>query len=195
MMNLNLTHGIPDELNTRAAQLYDVAFGEKLALAIPNAEDRLKLLSTAMQLQYSIGAFDGKRLIGLAGFSTPDGSLTGGIDYRGLLSELGWIKGNRAAAVFSLYERKAKPEELLMDGIVVDSEYRGKGIGSKLFAKLIELGSVERYSSIRLDVIDTNPNAKRLYERLGFQAEKTEHFEYLRNLLGFGASTTMIYRL
>jgi len=194
-MHITLSRGIPTEMCKRVAQLYDIAFGEKLALAVPDHVDRIKLLSNSMQLQYSIGAFDELQLVGLAGYSTSDGSLTGGIDYRGLLSELGWIKGNRAAAVLGLYERKARTDELLMDGIVVDPDYRGNGIGSKLFADLIELATAAHYSSIRLDVVDTNTDAKRLYERLGFQAERTVRFEFLRDLLGFGASTTMIYRI
>jgi len=194
-MHLTLSREIPDKLCDRAAQLYDLAFGEKLALAIPDSGKRLTLLSKSMQLKYSIGAFDAQHLVGMVGFSTSEGSLTGGMDYRGLLSELGWLKGNRAAVVFSLYEREARSGELLMDGIVVDPDYRGKGIGTKLFANLIEFATSAHYSTIRLDVIDSNPAARRLYERLGFTAEKTEQFEFLRGVLGFGASTTMIYQL
>lgn len=187
--------GIPAEQRERTAQLYDIAFGEKLALAIPNANDRVQLLAKAMQLEFSIGAFDGVKLIGIAGFSTAQGALTGGIDYRGLLSELGWMKGNRAAVVFSLYERKALDGELLMDGIVVDPAYRGKGVGTLLFSRLVEFAKSEKHSTIRLDVIDTNPDARRLYNRLGFCEEATENFEFLRSILGFGASTTMILKL
>lgn len=53
----------------------------------------------------------------------------------------------------------------------------------------------EKYSTNRLDMVDSNPGARRLYERLGFQEEKTERFEFLRGALGFGASSTMIYRI
>ncbi|MFK7992592.1 MAG: N-acetyltransferase family protein [Granulosicoccus sp.] len=194
-VQITLSVGISQEYRQRAAHLYDMAFGEKLALAIPNPDERLKLLSKAMQLDYAVGAFDSTKLIGIAGFSTARGSLTGGIDYRGLLSELGWMKGNRAAVVLSLYERKARYEELLMDGIVVDPEYRGRGVGGQLFSKLVTYAESENYLTIRLDVIDTNSGARRLYERLGFCEEKTETFEFLRSILGFGASTTMILTL
>lgn len=60
-----------------------------------------------LQLQYNLyltGTLsNGERVI--AGFSTAKEALTSGIDYRGLVSELGWMKGNRAAVVFRLYER------------------------------------------------------------------------------------------
>ena len=78
-----------------------------------------------------------------------------------------------------------------MDGIVVHPEMRGQGIGTRLLSELNAFACQEGYNKIRLDVIDTNPAARRFYERNGFVATKTEHFGYLRWLLGFGASTTM----
>ncbi|MFK8013923.1 MAG: GNAT family N-acetyltransferase [Gammaproteobacteria bacterium] len=187
--------GIPERDRRAAAQLYDVAFGSKLALAVPDSDQRLVLLTQSLFLDYAVAAFDDQKLVGLAGFSTSEGSLTGGIDYRSLLRELGFIGGHRAALVFSVYEREIKPTELLMDGVVVDAPCRGRGIGTQLFARIMDVAREGGYATIRLDVIDTNPAAKRLYQRLGFVEGKTESFEFLRGVLGFGASTTMIYTL
>ena len=94
-----------------------------------------------------------------------------------------------------LYERKPKEGQLLMDGIAVRQDARGRGIGTRLLDEFKAYGREHGYANIRLDVIDTNPGARRLYERLGFVATKTEHFEYLRWFLGFGASTTMLCHL
>ncbi len=187
--------GTPEGMRYRAAQLYDVAFGSKLSLAVPDDERRVDMLAKGFLLQHSISAIADGDLVGLAGFSTSEGSLTSGIQYRSLLSDLGFFSGNRAAAVFSVYDRQARAGELLMDGIVVDASSRGQGIGTRLFSGLTELAKERGYSTIRLDVIDTNPGARRLYERLGFVPKNTERFEFLRWLLGFGASTTMIYSL
>ena len=192
---VQVSAGTPESVRHRAAQLYDVAFGSKSSLAVPDKKRRIDLLAKGLVLEHSISAIANGDLVGLAGFSTSDGSLTGGIEYRSLLSDLGFVGGNRAAAVFSLYDRQSREGELLMDGIVVDASCRGQGIGTRLFSCLIELARERGYSTIRLDVIDTNPGARRLYERLGFVAESTERFEFLRWLLGFGASTTMIYSL
>lgn len=190
---MHISTGTPETFRARAAALYDVAFGSKLALAVPDEARRIAMLTNGLALAHSIAAIDNERLVGIAGFSTADGALTSGISYKSLLADLGFFGGNRAALVLGFYERKARPGELLMDGIVVDAASRGQGIGSALFSQLIEYAKAQHYSTIRLDVIDTNPGAKRLYERLGFVAEKTERFEFLRGLLGFGASTTMIY--
>ena len=78
-----------------------------------------------------------------------------------------------------------------MDGIAVDQAYRGQGIGSKLLQEIVTYAQQNGYKTVRLDVIDINSDARRLYERRGFVAVHTEHFPYLKKLLGFGGVTTM----
>ena len=82
-----------------------------------------------------------------------------------------------------------------MDGIAVHAIGRGKGIGTKLLTEIRKLGTNEGYDQIRLDVIDINPKAKKLYERVGFKAVKTENFPYLKGILGFGGVTTMVLEI
>lgn len=52
-------------------------------------------------------------------------------------------------------------------GIALLPEYRGKGIGSALLIRLLEMARTE-YESVSLSVSIDNP-AMRLYERLGFK--------------------------
>ena len=91
-----------------------------------------------------------------------------------------------------MYERQLAPDQLMMDGIVVDPQMRGNGIGTRLLSEITTFATSDEHATIRLDVIDTNPAARRLYERNGFVPTKTEHFGYLRWLLGFGASTKLV---
>ena len=93
--------------------------------------------------------------------------------------------------IFALYERQPSPQELVMDGIAVRADVRGRGVGGRLLEELVAYATAQKYKSIRLDVIDINPKAKKLYERKGFVAIKTDTFPYLRWLLGFGGVTTM----
>ncbi len=193
--NIEYVWGTPEEKRSEAAALYESAFGGKFSIAVASRADRIRLLARSFLLQYSIAALDNGQLVGIAGFQTESGSLTGGMNYQQLVSELGFFRGNRAAILFSLYERKPICGELLMDGIAVAPQMRGNGIGTRLLKELVAYAQRERYEQIRLDVIDTNPQARKLYERNGFVETKTEQFGYLRWLLGFGASTTMVYKL
>lgn len=190
--HIDYIQGIEESFRDDAAQLYDAAFGAKFAAAVPSPSVRIDLISKSLILQFAFAAFLNDQLVGLAGFHTPDGSFTGGMNYKQLVSSLGIFRGHWAALILSLYERKPLPKELLMDGIAVHPKLRGQGIGTRLLSELNALACKKGYDRIRLDVIDTNRAAQRLYERNGFVPIKTERFPYLRWLLGFSASTTMI---
>lgn len=71
-----------------------------------------------------------------------------GIGYKDLLSQLGFMQGNWAAIIFSLYEREPKPNELVMDGIAVHEMGRGKGIGTRLLSEIKELVKVMGISKL-----------------------------------------------
>ena len=190
-----ITRGFPDTLRTQVAALYEAAFGPKLAVAIPDASVRLKILEEAFNPSHSFVAISGTQVLGIAGFKTEHGALTAGMTAQLLRDRLGVLGSIRAIAVLMLLQRSLSPGELLMDGISVSPEARGGGIGTKLLTCLKQFAAAEGYRTIRLDVIDTNPGARRLYERLGFVSTKTSHFPYLRCLLGFSAATTLEYRV
>ena len=187
--------GLDKDQFRRAAQLYDEAFGKKFRVAIGSQRDRMALLESTFVGRFAVTASAGTELVGLAGFHTSEGSLTGGIGAKELLSKLGVVRGLRAIAIFSLYERTPKSGELVMDGIAVHKEYRGRGIGSQLLNGIVNHARENGFGTVRLDVIDTNPGARRLYERNGFVPVRIERFGYLRWLLGFAASTTMEFRI
>jgi len=183
--------GIPEVYRKQAVALYDQAFGQKLSVAIGKSADREPLFIKGLQLEYAIGAISENQLVGLAGFQTADGSLTNGIQYSDLLAQLGLFKSLWALIIFSLYHREPRTSELVMDGIVVDANARGLGIGSALLKQVQQLAQDKGYQTVRLDVIDINPRAQKLYERMGFKSIKTESYPYLKGLLGFSGSTTM----
>jgi len=187
--------GIPKEFVSDAIELYDEAFGKKISLAIKSNEDRKKFLSHCFLPEYSISALMNDKLVGIAGFQTPNDSMTGKIGYKGLISQLGLLKGNWAALIFSIYERTPQKGELVMDGIAVHSVARGKGIGNRLLDEIKVYAVKHQFESIRLDVIDINPRAKKLYERKGFEVVRTEKLPYLKFFLGFGGYETMKFTI
>lgn len=192
---ITIQQGFPDELRHSAAELYDAAFGAKLSIAMPNTASRISVLKKAIDPSYSFVAMSDGQLVGIAGFKTVHGSLTSGISFRLLKNTLGLLGAARAILVLSLFIRKLTDGQLLMDGIAVSPKMRGGGIGTKLLHRLKQYARNEGYRSLRLDVIDTNPAARRLYERDGFVPVRTERFAYLRWLLGFGAAIQMEYNL
>lgn len=193
--DLQITRGFADELRPQVASLYDAAFGAKLGIAIPDAPLRLKLLAQSFDPSHCFIATSGGVVLGVAGFKTSAGALTSGITAKSLRAELRGLKALRAMFVLALFERRLSADQLLMDGISVSPEARGKGIGTQLLNRLKAFAAGEKFRSLRLDVINTNPLARQLYERLGFVATKTENLAYLHWLLGFSATTTLEYRI
>ncbi|MGB4869436.1 MAG: GNAT family N-acetyltransferase [Candidatus Promineifilaceae bacterium] len=197
MMNeeIMVQQGFPDDLRLAAAELYDAAFGAKLSIAIPNSASRMAILKKGFNPAFSFVALHNGEMVGIAGFKTAQGALTNGISFRLLQEELGYAGAVRAVLILTLFQRKQVPNQLLMDGISVSPKMRGSGIGTNLLHSLLAYAQQEGYQSVRLDVIETNPAAQRLYERVGFVSIKTEHFAYLKWLLGFGAATEMAFDL
>jgi ribosomal protein S18 acetylase RimI-like enzyme len=71
---------------------------------------------------------------------------------------------------------KAKPYLNIHD-IIVQEEYRGKGLGRKLLEKCIEISRNSGYCKITLEVRDDNINAQYLYKSLDFKdSEPVMHF-------------------
>lgn len=186
--------GISEHHRQAAVQLYEAAFGAKFAVAIPKIKKRQHLFLHTLDLSACIGAVatNSDKLVGFAGFSTSEKALTDGITPSAMYKYLGALGAMRALLILALYERPKKPNVLLMDGIAVNVNYQGQGIGSTLLDKIVAYASDHHYHSVRLDVINTNPRAQKLYARKGFIIEKVEHFSWLQPILGFASATTMI---
>ena len=59
--------------------------------------------------------------------------------------------------------------EFYLDSIGVSDGCRGMGIGQKLLAAMIQYAKEQGFDRVGLLVNEHNPNARRLYERLGFE--------------------------
>jgi len=97
-----------------------------------------------------------------------------------------------AKEIKSMFNRDFNPEdetqagEFYIDSFAVSPNQQGKGLGSKLFCFLIDEYVHKRNETLGLLVDRDNPNAKKLYLKLGFEimAEKTlagkemEHLQF-----------------
>lgn len=63
---------------------------------------------------------------------------------------------------------EALDDELYIDTVCIDSTFRGKGIGSKLFAHAEIVGKEKGYKKLSLNVETKKEDALRLYTRLGY---------------------------
>lgn len=72
--------------------------------------------------------------------------------------------------VSNLYlEDETQGGEFYLDTLSVSPKAQGKGVGSRLLRSMIQKAKEEGYPQVGLLVDIENPNAKRLYERIGFK--------------------------
>ncbi|GAB4453124.1 MAG: GNAT family N-acetyltransferase [Armatimonadaceae bacterium] len=194
MTTLTFQVGLPEDQRKAAAALLDAAFARKFAPIVPDRTRRVALLAECLSPEHALVALSGDRLVGLVGFHAPGGSFVGG-DFQTVVRHLGVWGAARTVLLLSLFVRKPRRGELLLDGFAVDVSERGRGIGTGLLENLIHFARTEGYRQIRLDVVDTNPGARRLYDRFGFIPVQTSSAPYLERWFGFRSSTTMVKRL
>ncbi len=187
-----ISNGIAPADRAQVAALYWEAFGAKLGRVMHPEHKALAFIEQVLDPSHAICAHDADgTLLGVAGFKTFEGALVGGT-FRDLAKHYGWIGATWRAVFLSLLERDTENKRFLMDGIFVGADARGQGVGSALLRAIIAEGRRRGFAEVRLDVIDTNPRARALYERMGFVAYDTQQLGPLRHLFGFSAATTMV---
>lgn len=194
-MGVSIHHGLPDGLRGHAAILYWGAFGAKLGRVMGPSPKALAFLTQSLRADHAISAVsETGELLGIVGFKTYKGSFAGG-DWPQLRAAYGRFGALWRAATLRLLERDIENERFLMDGICVSPQARGQGIGTLLLHAICDEAMARHYKSVRLDVVDSNPRAKALYERFGFVAVKTDQLGILRHVFGFASATTMVKTL
>jgi len=192
---LIIQNGIYPEDRPKVATLYWEAFGAKLGRVMRPTPLALEFIENVLDDDHAICAHDTDgTLLGVVGFRTIDGALVDG-GFHDLIHVYGVFGAMWRAAMLSLLERDIENKRFLMDGIFVAKEARGKGVGTALLKAIITEANRRGYQEVRLDVIDTNPRARALYERMGFKPAGTYHMGPLRYIYKFRSATTMVYSI
>ncbi|MGW7198194.1 GNAT family N-acetyltransferase [Streptomyces chryseus] len=187
---VTLRRGVPEGAEDTVAALYWEAFGRKLGAALNPPATGQRFIAAHLHRDRAVVALAGDQVVAVAGYQLDGRGLTGG-GVSDVLDTYGLFRGMPRLALLALLERTPAAGQLVMDGIAVAADYRGRGIGGLLLGEVFRVAAENRCRQVRLDVIDVNPRARSLYERHGFSAVHTERTPYLRRLMGFGAVTTM----
>lgn len=174
------------------ARLYWQAFGGKLGRVMGPDGRALTFVEQVLSPGHALCARDGGgALLGVAGFKTPGGALVGG-GYPEMAAIYGRWGALWRGVLLGLLERDVDNDRFLLDGIFVAERARGMGVGTALLRAVIAEAGARGYDEVRLDVIDSNPRARALYEREGFAAVDESRLGLLRLVFGFARATTMV---
>jgi ribosomal protein S18 acetylase RimI-like enzyme len=183
---------LPAEFVPDAVRLLFSALGDKLVLILGNDRRARDVLGVDADPTHCIAAIYKGQLVGMLAFKDQQGGfLTPTL--RSLRMAYGLLGGLWRILALGLSDYSPSSGELYVDGVAVAESMRGKGIGSRLFATLERIASKRGSRRISLAVVDTNPQARALYERLGFVATARQSMWPWDRLVGLSySSVTMM---
>jgi ribosomal protein S18 acetylase RimI-like enzyme len=77
------------------------------------------------------------------------------------------------------FEERAGDRTAVLIAAFVAQALRGRGIGTELMRRAEETVCSRGFTTIVLGVEDSNPGARRLYERLGYEVVSSGDFQYV----------------
>jgi ribosomal protein S18 acetylase RimI-like enzyme len=185
---------LPERYRRQAAELCYEAFRQKFEPILDSPHCGVPILEAGLQPNLTIIAVQNNRLVGVVGLEYA-GQHFFKIKMSAFVREYGWLRGALKMILFVPFARHHHEGELTIGAIAVHAARRGQGIGTRLLEVIFDYAREKEFRSVSLEVVDTNPDAARLYERLGFTATKTRRYPYLRRIMGFSAATGMVKRI
>jgi ribosomal protein S18 acetylase RimI-like enzyme len=172
-MHVDYLDYLPDDFKLSAIRLYFNALKEKLEPILGSDGRAQEALASNIATDKCLVAICDGKLVGVMGVQTNKRGFVNP-SLKTMAGIYGSFGGILRTGGLALLHHTVGSDELYVDGVAVASEMRGKGIGSHFFELIEQAVSKKRIKTISLEVIDTNPRAKALYERLGFKAVKTQ---------------------
>ena len=170
--DVTIFQGLQPEHREALIQLFCGTFPEIIMPVFGSVERCARLLGLSLASNRILTAISDSQLVGFAclnysGQEWFDPSLWQ------LLRVMQWSVLRVLAMGIILFKRP-KPDVLHLDTLAVHVDARGQGIGTQLLRAVEALAQSEGKRLVTLEVEDINPQAKKLYESLGFREGKFE---------------------
>lgn len=172
-----------DEVQT-AVEIFQDAFASKFSPIIQDEQVECWLYQTMLNTQEGIYAFsqDGD-LLGLLNYR-PSSSNFSLKSFYTIRKKLGFKRSIKLFLFILGGATEPTQNEMFLDFIAVSRNARSLGVGSRLLTEFEQIAAKKHVSTIALDVIETNPRAKQLYEQFGYSTSKTVSIKPLHKWLG-----------
>lgn len=188
---------LPRKLKKDALEIYYDTFSAKedVKLKPYTKEQALKIYNKAADFNRGLYALKGGKVVGIANLNF-SGKKMIDLSFSHLFEEFGLFGAiYRKLMHFMSDFQQPRWDEIKIDGIAVSKDARGNGIGSKMLKKIIRFARRRSFKRVKLKVVNTNPRAKKLYERFGFGEVKTRNYGFITKKSGFTAVTEMAKKL
>jgi len=188
-----INRGLPEDCRGDTADLFLSALGEKFIPILGKKSKAKRLLELSIHRDNCFSAVSESGLLGFLAFQVNKTTFLNP-SLSTIISVYGIFGGILKAIGLSMLAHKAKVGEMHIEAVAVSELARGKGIGTKLFDSLFQLANEKGCSVVTLEVVDTNPRAKKLYEKMGFEVVKQDKIWPLNKLIGWPFSGVFLMR-
>ena len=181
---MDILSDLPDTFRKPAVQLFLDSLGEKIVPAMGHRSRAEALLMDSLNSDACFLAVEGSDLLGMIGLNTSETVFVeaGLVDF---LKHAGFFRSLWTLPILGAMEHSTMSDEIYVEMIAVSPTARGQGIGHALLARAEEHGIALGKSRLTLQVVDTNPRAKKLYETLGFRTTGTYNTYPMGRLVGW----------
>jgi len=190
--------GLPEEYLREAAEIFYDSFQQKFYPIMNSREQGVSFLQKHLNPKGTMVALNGTQLLGIAGLQY-EGCHFFSPSLFDSAHEFGWLRGILKIIRMRMFNSPDRKGELYLKAIIVHSSMQGRGIGTHLLTGVSDFAWAHDFSTIRLDVVDTNHDARRFYEQHGFVATKIRRhplpFQFLCRPMGFSSAITMIKKI
>jgi GNAT superfamily N-acetyltransferase len=190
--SVNISIGLPPASTEKIAGMYFDIFARKLGVVL-GRRTAVAMIANHINADRIIVAIDGEEIVGIAGLKY-NGNGFFAPDRRGFLKHYGPLVGRIRTGLWASVQTNPRAHQLLLDGLGVQAELRSRGIGTALLEAVNRRARELDKTEVILEVVNTNPRAKALYERFGYQTVLTTHRWSFR-LAGFSSAHLMLRRL
>ena len=192
--SIRLLDHLPERLADKAAALYLSALADELVPVYGSGPPARQALANGFNRRLCITAVDNDRLVGILGIQIPSAGFMD-VTVKTLQPHYGLPGSLWRLALLAFLHYSPPAGEVYVDGIAVDPDYRGQGVGTAMMAAFESWAGGQGLSMIRLEVVDTNARAQKLYRRLGFEVLREQTVWPVGSLFGFRSSMVMIKSL
>ena len=187
---LTIQHGFTDDQRQAVAEVIHEGFKRKLAPLLGDRGHTLALLAAGLRPEGVLLAAQDGRVLGVAGLKYGREGFM-----EPVMADFVRVYGPLLAPLrrwlFEFMESPEPEDFVYVDAMAVRAGWRGRGIGARLLEATFDFARERGYPQVVLDVVDTNPDARRLYERMGFTPVRVERFPVMGLFLGFRSATVM----
>ena len=179
---------------SEAVEIFYEAFERKIKPLIKSKETACEIYKKSINSDRVIYALLDDKVVGIAGLHYNNKNFMNN-KYHYFREHFNPVKSFLIYTIYKWFSPQIKENELRIDTLAVKSTYRGMGIGSRLMKEVFSIAKNKGFDEVILEVVNTNPEAKRLYERTGFTVKKIVKYYFLTMSAGFTSEYIMSYKL